>query len=146
MPVGEMIRRAAGAFDQKPGCGCAKRHAAMNAVIPGSGDAVKAAASTVARGLRGAARLIGGEPPFIGAPSIIGERPRQRPRRRSSGWTVPPEIPAGWRMADSCGSSALYINGGRLVVWDVADGQYRRFHGFSDGLLALKEFEQRCQR
>lgn len=136
------LHRAAGAFEQKRGCGCAKRQARMNAAIPGSGDAVKAAASTVARGLHGAAKWIGGEPPVLGAPTILGQH--LPARRRASAWTVPPEMPEGWSLVDHCGKSALYAGPGSFVVWDIADGHYRRFHGFSDQSLATREFERRC--
>lgn len=100
----------------------------MNVVVPGSGDAVKAVASGIARGLHAAARRIGGTP-------------------RSAVWTAPPEIPEGWEMVAECGVSALYRKGTKYIVWDRIAGQYRNSHTICCGApeIAHREFEKRCR-
>lgn len=128
MTLAPSLHRAARAFEQRPGCGCAKRQAAMNAVVPGSGDAVKAVASGIAAGLHKAATLIG---------------PKPRPRV----WTAPPEIPEGWEMVEECWVTALYRKGPKFIIWDRIDGQYRNSHTVCCGApeIARREFEKRCR-
>jgi hypothetical protein len=58
MTTAGVIHQAARKFEEQPGCGCAKKRARMNAIIPGSGDAVAAVASRVAKTLHEVANAI----------------------------------------------------------------------------------------
>jgi hypothetical protein len=112
------LHRAARAFEQRPGCGCAKRQATMNAIVPGSGDAVKAVASGIARGLRGMARRIEGLPEF----------PGYEPVRR-------------------CDRAAIYSDGRTYQVLTLIDGKLASSgaHGFCQQEMAIEEMESRCR-
>jgi hypothetical protein len=113
-----VLHRAARAFEQKPGCGCAKRQARMNAIVPGSGEAVKAVASGIARGLHAAARVIEGLPEF----------PGYEPVRR-------------------CARAAIYSNGRTYQVITLINGKLASSgaHGFCKQEMAIEEMESRCR-
>jgi hypothetical protein len=116
--VSDSLHRAARVFEPQPGCGCAKRQARMNAVVPGSGDAVKAVASGIAWGLRGAARRISG------LPELRGYEPVRR-----------------------CDRAAIYSNGRTYQVITLIDGKLASSgaHGFCKEAMAIEEFEARCR-
>lgn len=118
---GDLVKKAASALgiQQKSGCGCAKRQAAMNQA------------------------LTFGPKPALHAPAVIVPRSAHY---RPSVWTgkVPPEPAEGWMLIEECAGAALFASGGSWIVWTTKGGQYRSSHSFSNELRARGEFGARC--